>query len=179
VPAVVEYMRRSSAPDQLASWRSRLPGQIPDRLVLAEPLDGHTFELEGHELAAVEVGHTDTDDTTVLHVPDIGLVVAGDAAYNDVHLHLGECTPELRQEWLAALDMIESLNPRAVVAGHKRPGRADNPQIIEETRRYIRDFDRVADSTSTAYQLYEQMLARYPARVNPGALWSSARAIKP
>lgn len=179
VPAVVEYMRRSSAPDQLASWRARLPGQIPDKLVLAEPLDGRTIELEGHELVAVQVGHTDTDHTTVLHVPDIGLVVAGDAAYNDVHLHLGESTPELRQQWLAALDTIESLNPRAVVAGHKRPGRADTPQIIEETRRYIRDFDRIANNTSTAYELYEQMLALYPVRVNPGALWSSARAIKP
>ena len=36
--------------------------------------------MEGHRLLAVEVGHTDTDDTTVLHVPSIGLVVAGDVA---------------------------------------------------------------------------------------------------
>jgi glyoxylase-like metal-dependent hydrolase (beta-lactamase superfamily II) len=179
VPPVVEYMRRSSAPDQLASWTSRLPGQIPDRLVLAEPLDGRTIELEGRELTAVEVGHTDTDHTTVLHAPEIGLVVAGDAVYNDVHLHLGESTAGLRRQWLAALDTIGSLNPKAVVAGHKRPGRADNPQIIEETRRYIRDFDRIAEHTDTALQLYEQVLALYPARVNPGALWSSARALKP
>jgi glyoxylase-like metal-dependent hydrolase (beta-lactamase superfamily II) len=180
LPSVVEYIRRSSTPQQLAaSWEQWLPGQIPDPPVLAEPLEGHAVELEGHQLAAVEVGHTDTDDTTVLHVPDIGLVVAGDAAYNDVHLHLGESPPELRREWIAALDTIESLNPTAVVAGHKRPGRADDPQILEETRRYIRDFDAAANDTSTAQQLYERMLALYPKRVNPGALWSSARGVKP
>ena len=36
----------------------------------------------------VEVGHTDTDDTTVLHVPDLDLVVAGDVIYNGVHMYL-------------------------------------------------------------------------------------------
>jgi glyoxylase-like metal-dependent hydrolase (beta-lactamase superfamily II) len=43
-----------------------------------EALDGHLIDLEGHELVAVELGHTDTDFTTCLHVPSIGLVVAGD-----------------------------------------------------------------------------------------------------
>ncbi len=179
LPDVVEYMRQASGPEQLASWRKRLPGQIPDALVLAEPLDGDVFELEGHELTAIGVGHTDTDHTTVLHVPDIGLVVAGDVAYNDVHLHLSESPRELRRQWLAALDAIESLGPGAVVAGHKRPGRADSPAIIEETRRYISDFDRIAEDARTALQLYEQVLALYPARINRGALWSSARALKP
>ncbi len=42
----------------------------------------------------------------------------------------------------------------AVIAGHQRPGNDDSPQTIEETRQYIRDFDRVA-------------------------LWLSARAVKP
>jgi len=73
-----------------------------------------------------------------------------------------------RREWIAALDKIESLNPRAVIAGHKRPGNDDSPKIIEETRQYIRDFDRVAETTTTARGLYDKMLELYPDRVNPG-----------
>ena len=83
--------------------------------------------------------------TTCLHVPSIGLVVAGDAAYNDVHLYLVESSAQTRQEWIAALDKIESLKPRAVIASHKRPESEDSPRMIEETRQYIRDFDRLAD----------------------------------
>jgi glyoxylase-like metal-dependent hydrolase (beta-lactamase superfamily II) len=64
---------------------------------------------------AVIDGHTDTDDTTVLHVPDIGLVVAGDAAYNDVHQYLAESDSRGRPDWLAALDIVQALSPRAVV----------------------------------------------------------------
>jgi len=180
MPDVVKIMRQHASPEVLEKvWKAGFPNQIPDRLVIAEELKGNVIDLEGHELVAVELGHTDTDDTTCLNVPSIGLVVAGDAAYNDVHLYLAESNTQKRREWISALDKIESLNPRAVVASHKRPENDDNPRIIEETRQYIRDFDRLAETTTTAQELYEKMLELYPKRVNPGwALWSSARAVK-
>ena len=179
-PDVVKGMRQHASPELLEKvWKAGFPGQIPDRLVIAEELKGNVIDLEGHDLVAVELGHTDTDNTTCLNVPSIGLVVAGDAAYNDVHLYLVESDAKSRREWISALDKIESLNPRAVIAAHKRPGNDDNPQIIEETRQYIRDFDHIAEITTTAQELYDKMLELYPNRVNPGwALWSSARAIK-
>src|SRR5258705_9688030 len=180
-PDTIKVMRQNMSPEALrTAWRVGFPGQIPEKLVMAEKLEGNVINLEGHELLVVELGHTDTDHTTCLYVPSIGLVVAGDAAYNDVHLYLAESNVQNRQEWIAALDKIESLNPRAVVASHKRPGNDDSPGIIEETRKYIRDFDRLAETTKTAQELYDQMLALYPSRINPGwALWSSARAVKP
>ncbi len=147
--------------------------------MLAEELTENVLDLEGHDLVVLPLGHTDTDNTTCLHVPSIGLVVAGDAAYNDVHLYLAESNAQRRREWITALDTIEALHPRAVIAGHKRPGNDDDPRIIEETRQYIRDFDRLAETTTTARELYDQMLSLYPDRVNPSALWSSAHALKP
>jgi glyoxylase-like metal-dependent hydrolase (beta-lactamase superfamily II) len=179
-PDVVRVMRQHASPDILEKvWKAGFPGQIPDRIVIAEELKGNVINLEGHDLVAVELGHTDTDYTTCLNVPSIGLVVAGDAVYNDVHLYLAESNAKSRQEWIAALDKIESLHPRVVIASHKRPDNDDNPRIIEETRQYIRDFDRLAEKATTAQELYDKMLEIYPNRVNPGwALWSSARAVK-
>jgi glyoxylase-like metal-dependent hydrolase (beta-lactamase superfamily II) len=179
-PDVVGVMRVNASPEVLRTvWEAGFPGQIPDRLVIAEELRENTIVLEDHELLVVDLGHTDTDNTTCLNVPSIGLVVAGDAAYNDVHLYLAESNAGKRREWIAALDKIESLHPRAVVASHKRPERDDSPRIIEETRQYIRDFDRLVETTRTARELYDKMLELYPSRENPGwALWSSARAVK-
>jgi glyoxylase-like metal-dependent hydrolase (beta-lactamase superfamily II) len=179
-PDVVKVMRQHASPEVLEKvWKAAFPGQIPDKLVIAEELKGKVIDLEGQDLVAVELGHTDTDYTTCLNVPSTGLVVAGDAAYNDVHLYLVESNAKSRQEWISALDKIESLNPRAVIASHKRPGNDDNPTIIEQTRQYIRDFDRLVETTTTAQELYDKMLELYPNRVNPGwALWSSARAVK-
>ena len=72
----------------------------------------------------------------------------------------------------------ESLKPRAVIAGHKRPGNEDSPRIIEETRQYIRDFDRLAETIKTARELYDQMFKLHPLRMKVNALWTSALAIK-
>jgi glyoxylase-like metal-dependent hydrolase (beta-lactamase superfamily II) len=177
-PDVIAIMRaQASSPVLESFWKSRFPGQIDSMLVIADELAG-TIELEGEELVSVPLGHTDTDNTTCLHVPSIRLVVAGDAVYNDVHVYLAESNSDSRKEWLAALDTIESLKPNAVVAGHKRPGAADTPNTVAETRQYIRDFDRIATETQSAKDLYNRMLALYPNRVNPGALWSSARGVK-
>jgi len=179
LPAVVEQMRVGSTPELLESfWNPRFDGKLPRDLVVAEPLEDHVIEVEGRELVAVELGHTDTNQTTCLHVPDLDLVVAGDSAYNDVHLYLAESDPQGRREWIAALDTIEALQPQAVIAGHQRASRHDGPEIIEETQRYIRDFDHIAGVTSTARELYEQVLAQYPDRINPDALWISAQALK-
>jgi glyoxylase-like metal-dependent hydrolase (beta-lactamase superfamily II) len=180
VPAVIEQMRAGSTPELLESfWKPRFDGKLPRDLVFAEPLEDHTIELDGHKLVAVELGHTDTNQTTCLHAPDVGLVVAGDAAYNDVHLYLAESDPQGRREWIAALDTIESLDPQTVIAGHQRAGRHDGPEIIEETRQYIRDFDRIAETTNTAQDLYDQVVALYPDRINRDAVWISAQALKP
>jgi len=177
---VIAVMRKqASVPVVESYWRSRFPGQIDSTLLIADELKDGVLELEGEQLISVPLGHTDTDSTTCLHVPSIGLSVCGDALYNDVHLHLGESNADRRKEWIAALDTIESLKPVAAIAGHKRLGAPDTPNNIEATRKYIRDFDRIASYTKTAIDLYSEMLAIYPERVNPAVLWYSAQAVKP
>ena len=109
----------------------------------------------------------------------MGLVVAGDAAYNDVHLYLAESDPQGRHEWIAALDTIESLHPQSVIAGHQRAGRHDGAEIIEDTRQYIRDFDHIDETTNTARELYDQVLALHPDRINRDVVWMSVQALKP
>src|SRR6202008_4866185 len=177
---VIDVMRKqASLPVVESYWKSRFPGQIDSTLVVADELKGGIFELEGHRLISIPLGHTDTDHTTCLHVPSIDLAVCGDALYDDVHLHLGESDADGRKDWIAALDTIESLRPVAAIAGHKRPGTPDTTDNIEATRKYIRDFDRIAYHTKTALDLYNEMLAIYPERINPAVLWYSAQAVKP
>ena len=179
-PDVIKVMLQQASPESLATfWNPRFPGQISSHLAIAEELTGNVINLEGYDLVSVPLGFTDTANTTCLYVPAIGLVVAGDAAYNDVHLHLSESPDQQkREEWIAALDKMEALKPRAVIAGHKRAGNDDSPKIVGETRKYIRDFGRLAMQTTTARELYDQMLKLYPDWGNRGALWSSVRAVR-
>lgn len=179
-PAVVRAMQAHLAPANVDGfWRRLFPGEILDRLLVAEPLQGDALELEGHQLVAVDAGRTDTAVSTCLHVPSIGLLVGGDAVYNGIHPYLGETDTQSRLEWIATLDRLEALGARTVIAAHKVPGAEDHPRVIGETRQYLRDFNRLAASTSTARELYDAMLALHSGRANPGSLWSAAKAAKP
>jgi glyoxylase-like metal-dependent hydrolase (beta-lactamase superfamily II) len=177
-PAVVEVMKKQLSPAWLDGfWRARFPGQLPERLVVAEPLEGSLI-LEGEELMAVDLGHTDTDGTTALFAPSIGLVVAGDAVYDQVHLYLAESVADGIDNWLAALDVLDRLRPTAVVAGHRPADASDDPRYIDETRQYLKAFAAAAARTSGALDLYNAVLDEYPDRLNRGVLWNSARAVK-
>ena len=159
-------------------WEPRFPGQLPSKLAAPEVLDGNTLSLEGEALNVIELGHTDTFHSTALHVPSIDFVVSGDCVYNDTHLYLTECDKDARDQWLQALDRIESLDPKAVVAGHGVLRPDSSPRHIDLTRRYLHDFDACVAATSTAMELYERVLALHPDRVNPGSLWAAANALK-
>jgi glyoxylase-like metal-dependent hydrolase (beta-lactamase superfamily II) len=177
-PEVVDAMQAALQPVSVENWRRRFPELIPNSLTVAERLDRPAFKLEGNDIIAVDIGHTDTDHTTCLHVPSIALVIAGDAIYNGTHPYLVESNHEGLLAWLAAIDKIEALKPQAVVVGHGPLDPDNAPRHIEETRRYIRDFMRLDAETMTARELYDSMLALYPDRINPGSLWGSANAAK-
>ena len=141
--------------------------------MLAEPIPAQGFLLEGNEVVAVETGHTDTDKTSVLHVPSIGLVAAGDVAYNGVHQYVSEGGDGGLQEWLRAVDRVADLRPRAVVAGHKNKDRPDDPAILDETRQYLQDVIRLLEDKPTARAFYDQMTGLYPDRLNPASSGSA------
>jgi glyoxylase-like metal-dependent hydrolase (beta-lactamase superfamily II) len=177
---VVTAIREQIRPEFVRDfWERRFPGQIPARLIAPEVLAGDSLSLEGEELKVLEFGHTDTHWSTGLHVASLGLVVAGDAVYNDTHPYLAEFDDAAGRDWLHALDLIESLHPTAVVAGHGVLEPDSSPRHVHETRRYLLDFIAARASASTAMELYERMLALYPDRVNLGSLWAAANAAKP
>jgi hypothetical protein len=48
-PNVVKVMRQHVSPELLEKvWKASFPGQIPDRIVIAEELKGNVIDLEGH-----------------------------------------------------------------------------------------------------------------------------------
>lgn len=159
------------------TWEPLFPGSLPSPIVGVDDVVSDQFELEGHRIEIIQDGFTDTHDTTSLWVPDIKLVVAGDATYNGIHAYMQETTLAARNNWIKANEHLKTLQPQFVVAGHKNPDNDDNPAILDQTIKYISDFNRLAADAKTAEELYQNMLAFYPNYVNTGSLWSSAHAV--
>src|ERR1700676_5600455 len=65
IPEIVKAMHEHLSPAWIENfWRRLFPGEIPDPLLVAEPLEDNILELEGHELVAVNTGRTDTAHST-------------------------------------------------------------------------------------------------------------------
>jgi glyoxylase-like metal-dependent hydrolase (beta-lactamase superfamily II) len=176
-PGTIDQMHRNVAMRETV-WDKLFPGQIPGTTVTAVAPENSRIELEGHRLDIIDVGHTDTDAASVLHVPELGLVVAGDAVYNGVHLYLAESADGGRDKWRSAIDVVESLGPRWIVAGHKNKDLDDTAaRAISETRNYLDSADELLSQQATALGFFNAMLERYPDRLNPGVVWMSANAL--
>jgi glyoxylase-like metal-dependent hydrolase (beta-lactamase superfamily II) len=173
----IAKMHEQATTGRALMWDVDFPGQIPPSPVNYRTVPADGMELEGERLEVVEVGHTDTDDTTVLHVPSIGLVVAGDVAYNGVHQYLLESADGGIKSWLRALNTVAALQPRAVVAGHKNETLTDDPRIIEETRNYLLDAQRLISGKPSPEEFFNHMIRLYPDRLNVGPVWYSAVAL--
>jgi glyoxylase-like metal-dependent hydrolase (beta-lactamase superfamily II) len=177
-PDVVRGMQDYVSSGKVDGLRTSFPGQIPERLVVAQALEDNEVELEGQKLFVVIAGRTDTAHSTCLYVPSIGLLIAGDTVYNGIYPFLGETDTQSRLEWVSTLDKLKALKPRVVVAGHKVPENSDAPTTIDDTRRYLLDFNRMDAATTSARQLYERMYGLYPNRINPGSIWNAANHAK-
>ncbi|MCG7631451.1 MULTISPECIES: MBL fold metallo-hydrolase [Gordonia] len=170
LPHVVESMKRTME-FQTDQWRMLFgdtcvaSGPIPD------VLEGDTIYVDGSPVHIIEVKQADIHPTSIVHVPDIDLVVAGDSIYNEIHQMLGLSTPEEWQDWLKTVDVVENLRPRMIVAGHRRPDGDDYAvdTMIAQTRAYIRDFTSAYESAKDVDDLVSIMSAKYP---NYGNMWT-------
>jgi glyoxylase-like metal-dependent hydrolase (beta-lactamase superfamily II) len=174
---VLEYINQE-AEVQAQQWSAMFGDRVAKPTAVPEPLDRLTIELEGYELQIVEVGQGDIRPSTVVHIPAIGAVVAGDVVYNQIHAMLGLSGPGGWERWLQSLDAIEKLDAQMIVAGHKKPESSDREvsRMLDETRSYISDFAQGAQSLDSAEELVELMKSKYPDFGNTWTLRFSAQA---
>jgi glyoxylase-like metal-dependent hydrolase (beta-lactamase superfamily II) len=174
---VVDYIKKTLGL-QARQWSAMFGDGAVTATALPEPMDSDVIELEGMEMRVIEVGQADIYPSTVVHIPAIDLVVAGDVVYNQVHMMLGLTGPDEWQEWIESVDKVEQLHPTTIVAGHKKPDASDEDAeaMLGSTRSYISDFAELSQTTKDADELVAGMLARYQTFANPWTLEFSAQA---
>lgn len=94
----------------------------------AERLD---LDLDGLRAELIHVGPAHSRGDTIVHVPEERVVFAGDVVFCEVAPMGWEGTHE---GWIAALDLIESLEPEAIVPGH---GPVCTVEDMNEMRAYM------------------------------------------
>ncbi len=82
-------------------------------------------------------------------------------------------------QWIASIEQVEALNPRIVVAGHKRPDAPDDDpaSILGGTKTYIRDFERSLSGSRSTQDQVDKMMALHGDLGHPYTLWTAAQAV--
>jgi glyoxylase-like metal-dependent hydrolase (beta-lactamase superfamily II) len=174
---VVDDARADATPEHLAFWNSWFAGQFSQSPVVPALTDSHEFELEGHAILLRAIGRADAGVlNTIVQVPDLQAVCSGDIAYNNIHMWLRDSTPESRSTWLASLDAVAALQPTTIITGHRDPDAPDDDatRVLDQSRRYIEDFDQAVANASTAAEVNDVMLTKHPDYGNRYTLFVAA-----
>ena len=172
-PAVAAYIGGNHSAER--NFATSLFGtHALDSTVVPQPLDSDTLQLDDTLFRVIDLEQADITPTSIVHIPSIGAVIAGDAIYNGVNPFLAASGPADWPKWVASVDRIAALNPTTVVAGHKSPVRSDDAGCIGETRDYLAQFIEFFGTSADSRELVKRMQDLYPDHVNPSALVMSA-----
>jgi glyoxylase-like metal-dependent hydrolase (beta-lactamase superfamily II) len=161
-------------------WDVLYPGQIPASPVTATTVPGDRFTLEGNDIVLVTVGAGDCADSSVVHVPALDLVVAGDVLYNGAHMYLGDAAVAGVQDWREAIAAIAGLHPRFVVASHgDRTLDHDAERIMAACLSYLDAAEAERAGDPSALEFFDAMLARFPGyHYGATVAWVGAKAAR-
>ena len=171
-----------AATAKIAQWAplygAEMPSQVPTPQVPpTEPLtvDGQAIEviadLQGDELVK---------SNSVVWVPSLRALIAGDVVFQGTHVWLAESNAETRQAWLGSLRRLGALQPNIVVPGHKRSGDLPNSSdALAFTSQYITDFDAAKAVSNNADSLVAAVQRKYPTLGLPLILTFAAKAAFP
>ncbi len=155
-----------SLPFKVARWSPMLADNGPAYPSAPHALAGDAIMLEGHELKVLGPMQGDHRHSTALWVPEIRALIAGDLVFNQVFLWLGEHTPDAVTAWRQSMDTLEELEPDIVVAGHAKPGLADDASGIAFTYRYLDAWPQLVAQAEDSQDLQRRVRAAFPEAID-------------
>ncbi|MEV0190368.1 MBL fold metallo-hydrolase [Kitasatospora purpeofusca] len=176
-PPVVDGILRTAAA-KVAQWKPVFGDDIPDHPLVPAPLLPQPLMIDRQAIPVLLLGQGDCDGSTVVHVPSIRTVIAGDFVYNGTHVWTADTTPEHRTEWVRNLGRIAELGVERVIAGHRAPDQGDDAaRVLAFTGEYLQDFDRLlAEHPDDTEALVAAVNERYGELTLPAVLELSAAA---
>jgi glyoxylase-like metal-dependent hydrolase (beta-lactamase superfamily II) len=160
LPATVAEIKKTWQ-GKVKQWAPMYGDLITKKPAIPTTLKGTTLTLEGQPLEIHGGVQGDDAASSYVWIPSAKTVVAGDIVYRGVYVWTAETNAEQRKAWAKTLDEIVALKPTQVVAGHKDP-KADNSLAgVDQTRKYLTEFDAAVASSKTADEVEQKMKGKF------------------
>lgn len=158
---VIEHIEHSYE-GKLKAW-AHFGANLPTRLVALAPLTTSVLTVDGTPIEVRRGSDLMGDRSWHLFEPASRSLIGGVLLFQGLHVWTADsATPELRAEWLRALDDLEALQPSYVVAGHRIAGAPTDLTAITHTRDYLEFFEKTIAASADAAEAEASLLAAYP-----------------
>jgi glyoxylase-like metal-dependent hydrolase (beta-lactamase superfamily II) len=149
--------------EKIDKWKQLLGSDAATHVVPIEPFDGDTITFEGSHIEVLKHVQGDTDENTMLWIPEQGILVGGDVVFNDMHVYTAETDSQVRRKWLNSLNKIRELKPLIVIPGHGIAGASlDASTAVDFTETYLLAFDEELTKAKEPASLVNAMKKRFP-----------------
>lgn len=139
-----------------------IPFQILDTDKLM--LEGREIQLWHDYYGDVALGYAD-EPHTVIYIPDLKALLPTDICYFGTHLMMGGTTPESRAKWKSQIRKWLTMDFQVVIPGHVIRAGSDKMTpmgVLEHSVNYIETYEKVLESSTSASEVIERMIAKYP-----------------
>src|SRR6202140_3586368 len=128
--------------EKIDKWKKILGAGATSHAVAIEKFDGNFIEFENSKIELLKDVQGDTDENTMLWIPEQRILIAGDILFNNMHVYTAETDSTAREKWLNSLQKIRALKPLVVIPGHSKVGAPlDASTALDFTENYLLVFE--------------------------------------
>jgi glyoxylase-like metal-dependent hydrolase (beta-lactamase superfamily II) len=149
--------------EKIDKWKQLLGSAATSQMVAIEKFDGDSIKFEDSKIEVLKNIQGDTDQNTMLWIPEQRILITGDVVFNDMHVYTAETDRNARTKWLNSLNKIRELKPSVVIPGHSKIGApVDASTAVDFTENYLLAFDEELKEAKDADSLMNAMRERFP-----------------
>ncbi len=160
--AVVDRIKKVYQ-EKIDKWKTVLDSGATSHVVAIEKLDSDFIRFESSKIEVLTNIQGDTDENTMLWIPEQRILITGDVLFNNMHVYTAETDSKAREKWLNSLQKIRELKPSVVIPGHSKVGAPlDATTAVDFTEKYLLVFEEELKRAKDPDGLIETMKERFP-----------------
>ncbi len=167
--------------EKIEKWQKILGSGATSHVVAIEKFDGNSIKFESSEIEVLKHIQGDTNENTMLWIPERRTLIAGDVVVNNMHVYTAETERKARGKWLNSLNKVRELKPSVVIPGHSKVGAPlDASTAVDFTENYLLAFEEELKKAKDPDSLINAMKERFPSADFVLAIERGAKAnVKP
>jgi glyoxylase-like metal-dependent hydrolase (beta-lactamase superfamily II) len=149
--------------EKIDKWKKILGSGATSQVVAIEKFDANFIEFEDSKIELLKNIQGDTDENTMLWIPEQRILISGDVVFNNMHVYTAETDSKARGKWLNSLRRIRELKPSVVIPGHSKVGAPlDASTAVDFTENYLLVFEEELKKAKDPDSLIKAMKERFP-----------------